>query len=337
MFDERENADMICSLYKRANAKKACECNCSNADVDELMKFTTPMFSWTGIKQTLDVEQDKMENVKFYKEIIAFGKYIAQVILEHVPVGTLSNTENIAKFKEALCSAIKTPNKGSIMAILFIWCCTRAKQLAIAKERKQAQASVEEIDDFLNCVIDAMGKTLYAGMVNITKNCNRPFYKLLSTQKDIVKTMIAEPLKTLYITYDNAETDLIAMFYQKHILSDMDNFRHWMSIMVTIKDKPALEYIYQVNAYIMKKLYKQKLHQQKHDRKDVLLNQLNQLGGFKSFADINEEEDIEATLKGMACKGATALDELLGNNKCKYDSVSGLLNSVSKRTPKNFL
>lgn len=37
MFDERENADMICSLYKRANAKKACECNCSNADVDELM------------------------------------------------------------------------------------------------------------------------------------------------------------------------------------------------------------------------------------------------------------------------------------------------------------
>lgn len=337
MFDERENADMICSLYKRANAKKACECNCSNADVDELMQFTTPMFSWTGIKQTLDVEQDKMENIKFYKEIIAFGKYIAQVILEHVPVGTLCNTENIAKFKEALCSAIKTPNKGSIMAILFIWCCTRAKQLAIVKERKNAKEYVEEIDDFLNCVIDAMGKTLYAGMVNITKNYNKPFYKLLASQKDIVKTMIAEPLKTLYITYDNADTELIAMFYQKHILSDMDNFRHWMSIMVTIKDKPALEYIYQVNAYIMKKLYKQKLHQQKHDRKDVLLNQLNQLGGFKSFADINEEEDIEATLKGMACKGATALDELLGNNKCKSDSISGLLNSVSKRTSKNFL
>ena len=56
MFDERENADMICSLYKRTNAKKACECNCSNSDVDELLKFTTPMFSWAGIKQTLDVE-----------------------------------------------------------------------------------------------------------------------------------------------------------------------------------------------------------------------------------------------------------------------------------------
>lgn len=108
-----------------------------------------------------------------------------------------------------------------------------------------------------------------------------------------------------------------------------------MSFMVTIKNRPALEYIYVVNSYIMKKLYKQQLKSQKRDQKDVLLNQLNQLGGYKSFVDLNEEEDIEATLKGMACKGASALDELFGT-KCKCDSVSGLLGQVSKRSG-NFL
>ena len=127
------------------------------------------MFSWAGIKQTLDIEQDRLESTKFYKEIISFSKYVAQAILEHVPVDMLCNTRNIAKFKEALCVALKTPNYGSIMTILFVWCGTRAKQLAIVKEKRNAQAFVEEIDDFLNCVMDVIGKTLYAGMVNIVK------------------------------------------------------------------------------------------------------------------------------------------------------------------------
>lgn len=71
----------------------------------------------------------------------------------------------------------------------------------------------EELDDFLNCIIDAIGKTLYAGMVNIVRTYNSSLYKLLKEQKDIVQTMIAEPLKTLYITYDNADTELISTFF----------------------------------------------------------------------------------------------------------------------------
>lgn len=336
MFDERENADMICSLYKRANAKKACECNCANQEVDELMKFTTsPMFSWAGLRDTLDVEQDKMESVKFYKEVIAFAKYVAQAILEQVPVNVVCDTQNLIKFKKALCEAIKTPNKGSIMFILLVWCETRAKQLAYVKDRKRAQALAEELDNFLNCIIDAIGKTLYAGMVNIVRSYNPALYKVLKEQKDMVQSMIAEPLKTLYITYENADTELIATFFQKHIISDPETFRQWMSFMVTIKNKPALEYIYTINSFIMKKLYKLQLKSQKRDQKDVLLNQLNQLGGFKSFVELNEEEDIEATLKGMACKGASALDELFGT-KCKCDNVSSLLKQASKRSA-NFL
>lgn len=172
-------------------------------------------------------------------------------------------------------------------------------------------------------------------MVNIVRTYNPSLYKLLKEQKDIVQAMIAEPLKTLYITYENADTELISTLFQKHIISDPEAFRQWMSFMVTIKNKPALEYIYTVNSYIMKKLYKQQLKSQKRDQKDVLLNQLNQLGGYKSFVDLNVEEDIEATLKGMACKGASALDELFGT-KCKCDSVGGLLGQVSKRSG-NFL
>lgn len=340
MFDERETNEMIRSLYKRANAEKACRCNSSNPEVDELKAFTNPAFKWCDIKQSLNVDSEALENAKFYKEVIAFAKYVAQKIIDQVPFEDLCNTTNIAKIKTALCTAIRIPNEGSVMAILFIWCCARGKDLAIHKEsRKTEKEVVEEIEEFLDGVLDTIGKTFYAGMVNIVKSVNPKLYATIASQKDTVKYLIGETLLSLYNTYKNADIETIAEFYSKYIMTDKDTFRNWVSFMYKLKEVPYLAYVSEVNDYVMKKLYKKKLSSQKHDNRNILYRETQQLGGFTSFARINEEEDFEAVAKGLTCKGANALDELFGNKKTACETgASALLDSLMKsKSSRGFL
>lgn len=82
----------------------------------------------------------------------------------------ISGTQNLNMVKKSLCSAIQTPNKGSILDSLLFWTCSCAKKLAYIKEkRNNAESTVEKINDFLNYVLDITGKVIYAGMVIIVK------------------------------------------------------------------------------------------------------------------------------------------------------------------------
>lgn len=76
MFDD----DVVCSVYRQANTKKDCKCNCVNQDVVEVKEFTRePPFSWTGLlKDGLEIDYDLLENGNFHKEIFSYAKYTGQ-------------------------------------------------------------------------------------------------------------------------------------------------------------------------------------------------------------------------------------------------------------------
>lgn len=133
-------------------------------------------------------------------------------------------------------------------------------------------------------------------------------------------------MNNLYSTYRNVDPDCIRKLLNTYIISDSYNYRQFVSFLYKLQDRPGLDYIVQVAKYMMAPLIKLKLKYNTCAKKDPVFNQLNLLGGPKSSVVINDEADFEATLKGMACKGASALDELFGTTKCGCDSVSGLLN-----------
>ncbi len=336
-FDGGQYNKMACSVYRQADTKKVCKCNCVNQEVDELIKFTTdPVFNYAKFKDTLEIDYDAMENAKFRDEIFAFAKFIAQAILDEVRDGEICDTTNLLQFKKVLCDAIKTSNKGSVMLILLVWCKTCADRLIEVKNKKNYKTLCNVLDEFLNSIIDVIGKTLYVGMINIVKECNRPLYRVLEGQKEITQFMIAESLDNLYTTYKDRESSSIISLYRTYIIADKRTYCQWVGFMLFLKGRTALDYIYQVNNFVMSPLVKDKKKELNNVRRDPVLNQYNMAGGSMSFAELNEEADIAATLQGMACKGASALDEFFGT-KCKYDSVSGLLGQVSKKIPKSLL
>lgn len=50
-------------------------------------------------------------------------------------------------------------------------------------------------------------------------------YSILKEQKETVQNMIAEPLKTLYTTYENTETPRIVKLFKMCIISDKLTYR----------------------------------------------------------------------------------------------------------------
>ena len=146
--------------------------------------------------------------------------------MDKVPYDMISGTQNLNTVKKALCNAIQTPNKGSILDSLLFWTCNCAIKLAYIKEkRNNAESTVEKIKDFLNYVLDITGNVIYAGMVNIVKLNNLRLYSILGEQKETVQNMVAEPLKTLYITYANAETPRIVKLFKMCVISDKLTYR----------------------------------------------------------------------------------------------------------------
>ena len=136
--------------------------------------ITDPTYNYAKFKDSLEIDYDAMENTKFYEEVFAFAKFIAQAILENVHIERKKST-NLLQVKKALCNAIKTENNGSVMFILLVWCKTCAGRLICLKEKgknRNAEKLCNDLDDFLDTIIDVIGKTLYAGMVNIVDKCN---------------------------------------------------------------------------------------------------------------------------------------------------------------------
>lgn len=68
-----------------------------------------------------------------------------------------------------MCRAINSPNDGSVMFALLVWCQTYAKELAYLQNKKNYKTVWAVLDEFLNNVIDIIGRTLYVGMVYIVK------------------------------------------------------------------------------------------------------------------------------------------------------------------------
>lgn len=247
--------------------------------------------------------------------MISACKYISGDIVRRMDFDAL--TPNIATVRRVLNEALRQESDGSIFIALWIWVLSQARKLAYIKQKYGGKESAEMIESLKMSTCDIIGNIIYTALVvyAIKIRGDRSLTNVYTSQKETIQQQIASSLDSCLNTYENKPVEDIEDFYSNYILENKDSFVLWNSLIRACGKFPGLEAIVAVNDYVQKGCYKRKLKALKHEAKNPIYNEINRLGGYKSFTQVNEDQDLEYTLKGVACKGANALDELFGN-KC---------------------